>query len=60
METKQFRDLLLFLNRDLQEKDIPHRTMMTKHILNLQKKHLESLSSNMLVAKHLIYYFIEG
>jgi hypothetical protein len=49
MDSPQFRNLLLLLKENLQEKDIPHRTTMTKHIRELKKKHLDSLSANMLV-----------
>ncbi|KAH9952540.1 hypothetical protein BC827DRAFT_1099882, partial [Russula dissimulans] len=32
----------------IQDKDIPHRTTMTKHILELQQEYLSHLSTNML------------
>ncbi len=50
MEAKEFRSLLLLLKGDLQEKDIPHRTTMTKWILELQKEQAEILSADMLVS----------
>ena len=50
MEAKEFRSLLLLLKSDLQEKDIPHRTTMTKQILELQKEQAEILSADMLVS----------
>ncbi|KAH9986444.1 hypothetical protein BJV77DRAFT_928008, partial [Russula vinacea] len=32
----------------LQDKDIPHRTTMRKYILEMQKRHAENLSADML------------
>ena len=33
MECREFRDLLLLLREDLQEKDIPHRTKLREAIV---------------------------
>jgi hypothetical protein len=55
MENQEFRKLLLLLCEDIQDKDIPHRTTMTKRILELQQEYLSHLSTNMLVS-YLIYY----
>jgi hypothetical protein len=50
VEAKEFRNLLLLLKGDLQDKDIPHRTTIRKHILELQKEQAEVLSAEMLVS----------
>ena len=55
MENQEFHRLLLLLCEDIQEKDIPHRTTMTTHILQLHQEYLNHLSANMLVS-YLIYY----
>jgi hypothetical protein len=50
VEAKEFRNLLLLLKGDLQDKDIPHYTTIRKRILELQKEQAESLSADMLVS----------
>ena len=50
MDSKEFRSLLLLLRETLDEKDIPHRTTMTKHILELHEEQTKYLSNQMLVS----------
>jgi hypothetical protein len=50
VDAKEFRSLLLLLRGDLEEKDIPHRTTITKRILELHQEQSEHLSSEMLVS----------
>ena len=50
MESKEFRNLLLLLRANLQEKDIPHRTTMQTHILELKEEQAEDMSAKMLVS----------
>ena len=51
MDTKEFRSLLLLLRETLEEKDIPHRTTMTKRILELHEEQTKYLSNQMLVVR---------
>jgi len=57
MESTEFRNLLLLLREDLQDKDIPHRTTMTKRIMELSKEQTKHLSSQMLVSSDLLFIF---
>jgi len=57
MESTEFRNLLLLLREDLQDKDIPHRTTMTKRIIELSKEQTMHLSSQMLVSSDLLFIF---
>lgn len=57
MESTEFRNLLLLLREDLQDKDIPHRTTMTKRIKELSKEQTKHLSSQMLVSYNLLFIF---
>ena len=50
MESKEFRNLLLLLKGNLQEKDIPHRTIMRTCILELKEEQAEDMSAKMLVS----------
>ncbi len=50
MESKEFRNLLLLLRGNLQEKDISHRTTMQTRILELKEKQAEDMSAKMLVS----------
>lgn len=50
MESKEFRNLLLLLRGNLQEKDIPHRTTMRTCILELKEEQAEDMSAKMLVS----------
>ena len=50
MDSKEFRNLLLLLKEDLQDKDIPHRTTITKRILEPNQEHMDHLSNQMLVS----------
>jgi len=50
VEAKEFRNLLLLLKGDLQDKDIPHSTTIRKCILELQKEQAESILADMLVS----------
>jgi len=50
VDSKEFRSLLLLLKKDLEEKDIPHCTTMTKRILKLHQQQVEHLSNQMLVS----------
>jgi hypothetical protein len=50
MESKEFRNLLLLLRGNLQEKDIPHRTTMRTRILELKEEQAEDMSAKMLVS----------
>ncbi len=50
MESKEFRNLLLLLRGNLQEKDISHRTTMQTCILELKEKQAEDMSAKMLVS----------
>jgi hypothetical protein len=50
MESKEFRNLLLLLKGNLQEKDIPHRTIMRTRILELKEEQAEDMSAKMLVS----------
>jgi hypothetical protein len=43
MESKEFRNLLLLLRGNLQEKDIPHRTTMRTRILELKEEQAEDM-----------------
>ena len=56
MDTKEFRSLLLLLRETLEEKDIPHRTTMTKRILKLHEEQTKYLSNQMLVS--LLFYYL--
>jgi hypothetical protein len=49
VDSKEFRNLLLLLKEDLQEKDIPHRTTITKRVLEQNQEHMDHLSNQMLV-----------
>jgi hypothetical protein len=50
VDSKEFRSLLLLLKEDLQDQDIPHRTTITKRILELNQEHLGNLSSQLQVS----------
>jgi hypothetical protein len=50
VDFKEFRNLLLLLKGDLQERDIPHRTTITKRILELNQEHIDYLSNQILVS----------
>ena len=50
VDSKEFRSLLLLLKKDLEEKDIPRHTTMTKWILKLHQQQVEHLSNQMLVS----------
>jgi hypothetical protein len=50
MESKEFRNLLLLLRGNLQEKDIPHHTTMQTRILELKEEQAEDMSAKMLVS----------
>jgi hypothetical protein len=50
VDSKEFRNLLLLLKEDLQNKDIPHRTTITKRILELNQEHIDHLSNQMVVS----------
>ena len=56
MDAKEFRSLLLLLRENLDEKDIPHRTTMTTHILELHKEQTKYLSSQMLVSLFILLF----
>ena len=56
MDSKEFRNLLLLLRGDLSERDIPHRTLLTKQILSLKEEHIDYLSKQMLVSLFIILY----
>jgi len=58
VDSKEFRNLLLLLKEDLQEKDIPHRTTMTKRVLELNQEHIDYLSNQMLVSIYFTKYII--
>ena len=57
MDSTHFRNLLLLLKEDFQDKDIPHRTTMRKYILEMQKRHAENLSADMLVSFLICYLY---
>jgi hypothetical protein len=65
VDNKEFRNLLLLLKEDLEENNIPHRTTMTKRILDLHAEQNEHLSNQMLVSLfnlfvlHLFYFILE-
>ena len=50
VDAKEFRSLLLLLREDLEEKDIPHRTFITKRVLDLHQEQTDHLSDQMLVS----------
>jgi hypothetical protein len=50
MDAKEFRSLLLLLREDLEDKDIPHRTAMTKQILEFHGEQINHMSTQMLVS----------
>ena len=50
MDAKEFRSLLLLLRENLDDKDIPHRTTMTKRILELRDEQINHMSTQMLVS----------
>lgn len=54
MDAKEFRSLLLLLKGDLEENNIPHRTTITKRVLELHQQQIERLSNQMLVS--ILYY----
>jgi hypothetical protein len=64
VDNKEFRNLLLLLKEDLEENNIPHRTTMTKRILDLHAEQNEHLSNQMLVSLfnlfvlHLFYFIL--
>lgn len=49
MDSKEFRSLLLLLKKDLQDTDIPHRTTITKQVLELNQEHTNHLSNQIQV-----------
>jgi hypothetical protein len=49
MECREFRDLLLLLRDDLQEKDIPHRTKLREAIITVWKSWFISLKRDLAV-----------
>jgi len=56
MDSKEFRNLLLLLKGDLQEKDISHQTFLTNQILKLNQEHIDYLSNQMLVSLSIVFY----
>ena len=60
MESQQFRDLILLLRENLQDSEIPHRTTISKRILELQAVHLADLSAHIQVCdfRYIIYTFL--
>ena len=55
MDFKEFRNLLLLLKGDLQERNILHHTTITKRILELNQKHIDYLSNQILVRFHVSF-----
>ena len=58
MDSKEFRSLLLLLKGDLEERNIPHRTTITKQILKLHEHQVEHLSSQMLVSTNYLFIYL--
>jgi hypothetical protein len=50
IECREFRDLLLLLRSELQEKDIPHRTKIRESIIKAWKAHFEILRKDLSAA----------
>ena len=56
MECRKFRDLLLLLQGDLQEKDIPHRTKVHEAIITVWKSWFVSLKGELAVRVTRLYW----
>lgn len=53
VECPEFRDLLLYLNSDLGEHDLPHRTKLTELIFEQFRHHYADMRSELKVIRHI-------
>jgi hypothetical protein len=56
MECREFRDLLLLLRGDLEEKDIPHRTKVREAIITAWKSWFVGLKADLAVRVTRLYW----